>query len=167
MKPLLALLAFALASLGFVATAPAARAADTAQTYKVGDTFASFTTKDQHEKDYTFEPGAVRVIVVSFEMSAGKDANAFFAEKGASFLGEHQAVFIANIYGMPSVGRFFALPKMKRYPHRILLADAETFLARYPARPGQLTVLRLDASARVTAIEFVDPEKGLPAVFAK
>lgn len=164
MKSFLALLAFAVAGLGFVAPA---RAADTADTYKVGDTFASFTTKDQHEKDYTFEAGAVRLVLVSFEMSAGKDANAFLAEKGAAFLGEQKAVFIANIHGMPAIGRFFALPKMKRYPHRILLADAETFLSRYPARPGQITVLRLDENARIAAIEFADPEKGLAAVFAK
>ncbi len=167
MKSLLALLAFAVAGLGF---APAARAADTvtaAETYQIGDTFAPFTTKDQHEKDYAFEPGFVRLVVVSFEMSAGKDANAFFAEKGAAFLDEQKAVFIANIYGMPAIGRFFALPKMKRYPHRILIADAETFLARYPYQPGKLTALRLDASSRITAIEFADPEKGLPGVFAK
>ena len=167
MKSFFALLAFAVAGLGFVAPARAADTTASADTYKIGDTFAPFTTKDQHEKDYAFEPGAVRLVVVSFEMSAGKDANAFFAEKGAAFLDEQKTVFIANIYGMPAIGRFFALPKMKRYPHRILLADAETFLARYPYQPGKLTALRLDENARITAIEFADPEKGLPAVFAK
>ncbi|MCU0792349.1 MAG: hypothetical protein MUE42_05765 [Opitutaceae bacterium] len=154
------LFAAALALVLSVATAFAA------EPYKVGDAFDAFTTKDQHEKDYTFAPGP-RLVIVSFEMSAGKDANAFFAEKGATFLDEQQAVFIANIYGMPAIGRFFAMPKMKRYPHRILLADAETFLDRYPREENKLTVIRLDPAGAVTGVEFIDPEKGLPAVFAK
>lgn len=136
-----------------------------AELYKVGDALEPFTTKDQHEKDYTFAPGP-RLVIVSFEMSEGKAANGFFAEKGAAFLDEQKTVFIANIHGMPAVGRLFAMPKMKRYPHRILLADAETFLERYPHEDKKLTVLRLDAAGVVTAIEFIDPEAGLPALFA-
>ena len=154
-RPLLAALAVVLSA----ATAFAA------ELYKVGDTFAPFTTKDQHEKDYTFAAGP-RLVIVSFEMSEGKAANGFFAEKGAAFLDEQKTVFIANIHGMPGVGRFFALPKMKRYPHRILLADAGTFLERYPREDKKLTVIRLEETGVVAAIEFIDPEKGLPALFA-
>jgi hypothetical protein len=141
-------------------------AATAAELYKVGDVFASFTTKDQHDKEYTFEPGTL-VVVVSHAMSEGKSANAFFEAKGAPFLGDHKAVFIANIYGMPGIGRFFAMPKMQRYPHRILLADAETFLERYPTQENKLTVIRLDAAGVITAIEFVSPKDGLPAVFGQ
>lgn len=155
-RPLLA------AALAVVLSAATAFAAEL---YKVGDTFAPFTTKDQHEKDYTFAAGP-RLVIVSFEMSEGKAANGFFAEKGAAFLDEQKTVFIANIHGMPGVGRFFALPKMKRYPHRILLADAETFLERYPHEDKKLTVIRLDPAGVITGIEFIDPEKGLPALFA-
>jgi hypothetical protein len=153
---LAATLALALSAAGAFAT----------ELYKTGDAFVPFTTKDQHEKDYVFAPGP-RLVIVSFEMAEGKAANAFFAEKGAAFLDEQKAVFVANIYGMPAVGRFFALPKMKRYPHRILLADAETFLERYPREENKLTVLRLDPAGAVTGIEFIAPEKGLPALFAK
>lgn len=155
-RPLLAATALAL-------SAATALAADL---YKAGDAFASFTTKDQHEKDYTFAPGP-RLVIVSFEMAEGKAANAFFATKGATFLDEQKTIFIANIHGMPAVGRFFALPKMKRYPHRILLADAETFLERYPHEDKKLTAIRLDPAGAITAIDFIDPEKDLPALFAQ
>ncbi len=160
MRSLRPLLTAALISLASAASALAA------ELYKVGDAFAPFTTHDQHEKPYTFAPGP-RLVIVSFEMSEGKSANGFFAAKGATFLDAQKAVFIANIYGMPEIGRFFALPKMKRYPHRILLADAKTFLDRYPKQENKLTVLRLDEAGLVTAIEFIDPEKGLPALFAQ
>ena len=136
-----------------------------ADAYKVGDTLASFTVKDQHDQPYTFAPGP-RIVLVSFVMGVGKDANGYFAKQPADFLAQHQAVFIANIHGMPGIGRFFALPKMKKYPHRILLGDDEHLLDRYPVQEGKLTVLRLDAAAKITAVAFVDAEKELPSVFA-
>ncbi len=134
--------------------------------YKVGDAFESFTTKDQHEKDYVFATDT-RLVIVSFDMGDGKKANGWFAEKGADFLPAKKAIFIANVYGMTGVGRVFAFPKMRKYPHRILLADAENFLARYPAEKDRLTVIRLDEAGKVSEISFVDPAKGLDGVFAK
>ncbi len=150
--------AFAILSLALASVSSAA------ELYKVGDIFESFTTQDQHEKSYTLEP-AVRTVIVSFTMGVGKDANRFFEKQPATFLSDKQAIFLSNIYGMPSVGRFFALPKMKKYPHRILLADAEHFLDRYPKQEDKLTIFHLAPDTRITAIEFVDPEKNLPAVF--
>lgn len=135
-----------------------------AEPYKVGDKLDPFTVKDQHEKEYAFAPGP-RVFLVSFEMGTGKKANKWFAEKGADFLPQKQSIFLADIHGMPGVGRVFALPKMKKYPHRILLGDAKDLLVRYPKQDDKLTVLRLDETAHITAIEFVDPEKGLDSVF--
>lgn len=136
-----------------------------AEIYKVGDTLDAFALKDQHEKDYKFEAGKVTTLIVSFNMSEGKDANTWFAKQGANYLPERKGAFIANIHGMPGVGRFFALPKMKKYPHQILLGDSETLLERYPKEKGKLTVLSLDASARITAIRHLDPEKEMDKLF--
>lgn len=132
--------------------------------YQPGDTFEAFTTKDQHEKDYAYA-GGVRLVIVSFEMGSGKAANTFLEKQGPGFLDRHQAIFIANIHGMPGIGRVFALPKMRKYPHRILLADAENFLARYPEQENKLTVVSLDPAGKVTALRFVDPKKELASVF--
>ena len=139
--------------------------AHAADLYQTGDALIPFTVKDQNEQAFTFAPGP-RTVIVSFSMGVGKDANGFFAKQTADFLAKNQTLFIANIYGMPAIGRFFALPKMKKYPHRILLGDDEHLLDRYPTQEGKLTVLRLDPSAKITAVEFVDAEKDLPAVFA-
>lgn len=155
---LFAVLAAFIAALSLPAAEPAGK-------YQPGDTFAVFTTKDQHEKDYTY-PGGARLVIVAFEMGTGKATNAFLEKQPADFLDEHKAVFISNIHGMPGVGRMFALPKMKKYPHRILLADAENFLARYPSQDDMLTVLSLDEKGVVTDVRFVNPKKDLPALFA-
>lgn len=133
--------------------------------YKVGDSFAAFATKDQHDKAYAYEGGA-RTIVVAFDMSAGKAANAFFEKQPVDFLPQQKTLFISNIHGMPGIARVFAMPKMKKYPHRILLADAEDFLARYPKKDNTLTVLSLDEKGIITGIRHVKPEKELATVFA-
>jgi hypothetical protein len=146
-------------------TATLVLSAQTGEKYKAGDAFAAFTTKDQHEKEYTY-PGGARLVIVSFEMGTGKAANSFFEKQPATFLDDQKAVFIANIYGMPGIGRMFALPKMKKYPHRILLADAENFLVRYPEQNDMLTVLSLDEKGTVTDVRFVNPKKDLAALFA-
>jgi len=139
-------------------------AALAAQTYLPGDRFEAFSTKDQHDRAYTYEGGARRVIV-AFEMGSGKSANAFFEAQPADFLARHETIFRSNIHGMPGIARAFAMPKMRKYPHRILIADGKDFLARYPTQEDQLTVLTPDATGVITDIRFVDPKRGLPAVF--
>ena len=133
--------------------------------YRPGDSLETFTTKDQHERTYTWD-GKARLVLIAFEMGTGKATNAFLEKQPAGYLDDHTALFIANIYGMPGIGRAFALPKMRKYPHRILLADAEGFLDRYPHVEDRLTVLTLDAAGKVTAIRFVNPKQGLAGVFA-
>ena len=148
----------------FLATFLLIAAALAAQPYRPGDRFAAFSTKDQHDRAFTYEGGAKRVIV-AFEMGSGKAANAFFEQQPADFLTRHETIFLSNIYGMPGIARAFAMPKMRKYPHRILIADGKDFLARYPTQEDQLTVLTLDAAGVITDIRFVEPKRGLPAVF--
>jgi hypothetical protein len=140
-------------------------AAVAAEPYKPGDLLEPFATRDQHDQPYRLTPG-VRTVIVSFAMGSGKDANSYLEKQPAGFLADHQAVFVANIHGMPGVGRMFALPKMKKYPHRILLADAEHFLDRYPNQKDRLTVFTLDPAGKIEAIRFVNPEKEMASIFA-
>jgi len=126
---------------------------------QTGDTLPAFTVQDQHEVEYTLGDD-VRYVIVSFDMSSGKAANKYLEEKGKYFLPEHSAVFLSNIYGMPWIGRKFALPKMRKYPHRILLADSETLLEDYPQEEDKVTVLQLDPDHKIVSINFWNPESG-------
>lgn len=116
-----------------------------------GQPFPNFQSVDQHGEAYRFEHGT-RLVLIAFEMASGKAANQFFSAQDAAFLKEHNAVFISNIYGMPRIGRMFAIPKMKRYPHRIVLANAEHLLDAFPRQQGAVTVVRLNDSGIVSAI---------------
>lgn len=126
-----------------------------------GQSFPGFTVQDQHEIEYTLKPD-VRYLLVSFDMSTGKAANKFLEKKGAEYLPTNKAVFLSNIHGMPWIGRKFALPKMKKYPHRILLADEpqEAILAEFPQQEDRVTVFQLNKQLGIVSIEFWDPSSG-------
>ena len=134
--------------------------------YEVGDKFAPIAVKDQHDKPAEVSPAlGTRHLIVSFTMGTGKDANRYFEAQGAAWLDQHHAVFLANIHGMPGVGRMFALPKMKKYPHRILLGDEAHLLDRYPEQKGKLTVFDFNDDGTIAAIRFLDPETELDQLF--
>lgn len=137
-----------------------------AEVYKAGDTLEAFAVTDAKGAAYSYEPGKLAYLIVSYEMSPGKAVNGYLAKKSADHLDKNRAAFMANIHGMPAIGRFFALPKMEKYPHRILLADSETLLARHPAADGKVTVFSFDAKGVITAIRQLDPEKELDQLFA-
>lgn len=124
--------------------------------YKVGDKVEAFQSKDKFDKPYTFKTGT-GYLLVSFDMSTGKKANKALAEKGAEYLGQHKAVYMANIHGMPGIGRAFAIPKMKRYPHPIILADDEKLIAKFPSQEGKVTVLKLSSSGKIEKVSYWDP----------
>lgn len=125
----------------------------------VGSAFPKMEGMDQHEKAIEIGPGTQHV-VITFTMGMGKKANKYFAEKGASFLEENDLILINDIYGMPAVGRVFALPKMRKYPHRIFLADADGLLKPFPSEDGMATVFDLDDKMKIVAIRFWDPSDG-------
>lgn len=142
-----------------------ARAAEV-ETYKVGAVLEAFEVKDAKEGTFQYEPGKLAFLIVSYEMPTGKAVNTYLAGKPADYLETHRAAFLADIHGMPGVGRFFALPKMKRYPHRILLGDSGTLLLRHPVKEGRVTVFSFDAKGAITAIRHLDPAKDLENLFA-
>ncbi len=123
----------------------------------VGDSFPVLKgMQDQHEAAYPM-PEGTRHVAVAFSMGAGKAANRYFSEQGAAYLPAEEAVFIANIYGMPGIGRLFAMPKMRKYPHRIMIADEEGLLDFLPQENGAVTVFELNEIGGIESITYWDP----------
>ncbi|RME69717.1 MAG: hypothetical protein D6781_07980, partial [Verrucomicrobia bacterium] len=122
----------------------------------IGDPMPRIAGQDQHEKPLAVD-ASTRHVLVSFDMGTGKRANAWLSDQGAAYLPDHRAIFIANIHGMPGIGRMFALPKMRRYAHRILLADEEGLLDDIPREEKKVTVLTLADDGTIAAISFWDP----------
>ena len=59
---------------------------------------------------------------------------------------------------MPAVARLFAMPKMRKYPHRIILAESGGLLDDFPQKEDHVTIFDLDASRRVLAVRYWDPK---------
>jgi len=127
-----------------------------AEQLKVGDIVPAISAKDQHGTEFIFT-NTVRVLLVATEMAPAKAANLKLSEHGAGFLEKHQAAYLMDIHTMPGVARFFALPKMRKYPHRIVLIEAEETLKAFPAKPNCVTVLTLSPAKRIEKIDYWSP----------
>lgn len=124
--------------------------------YSAGQKIESFQAKDQFEKEYTFKPSETRYLLVSHDMETGKKANAALDALGKDYLPGKKAVYVANIHGMPGIGRMFAMPKMKKYSHRIILGDDADLIAKFPEEKGKVTVLTI-SDGKVGSIKYWTP----------
>lgn len=125
--------------------------------YEKGQPVASFQAKDQFENAFTFKPAETKFLLVSHDMETGKKANAVLSPLGKEYLGSKKAVYMANIFGMPGIGRMFAIPKMKKYNHRIILADDAALIAHFPAQAGKVSVISL-SGGKVQSISYWTPD---------
>ena len=124
----------------------------------VGDAVAPISGEDQHGKQLAFTNG-VRFLLVVAERACATAANVKLTEQGAGYLEKHSAIYLMDIHTMPAVGRFFALPAMRKYPYRILLIkDADT-LKPFPVQPGHVTVMALTPEGRIKKISYWDPSQ--------
>lgn len=124
--------------------------------YEKGQAVDAFQAKDQFENAFTLKPAETRFLLVSHDMDTGKKANGVLTNLGKTYLGSMNAVYVANIFGMPGIGRFFAMPKMKRYNHRIILADDAALIGKFPEQAGKVTVLKL-ADGKVDSVTYWTP----------
>jgi len=122
----------------------------------VGDAVPAFSAKDQFGIDFSSTNG-VRFLLVATEMASAKLANQKLAGQGAGYLEKNQAAYLMDIHTMPGIARLFALPKMRKYPQRIVLVDSAETLAAFPIQPGRVTVLALTPAGHVRKISYWDP----------
>jgi hypothetical protein len=124
--------------------------------YAEGSKVEPFTAKTQHEKNFTLNPSDTRILLVSHDMETGKKANAVLTTVGPENLTTKKIVYLANIHGMPGVGRMFALPKMRKYSHTIILGDDAGLIAKFPEEKNKVTVLKL-ADGKVSSVQYWTP----------
>lgn len=137
--------AFALALL-FAATAVFA------EPVAIGSTLPSYTLSDQFGKEHSLEP-ETRAVVLSFEMDVSKMINGYLSgQKGDVFVDNH-IDYISDISSMPAlIARLFALPKMRKYPFRLLLNRDDDFKAGFTPVEGKALILKLNDQHEVREI---------------
>lgn len=122
----------------------------------VGDAVPAISAKDQNGKDFVLTTN-VQYLLIAREMSCAKTANHKLADQGVGFLEEHHAAYLMDIHTMPAIARMFALPKMRKYPERIVLVDAPDALAWVPVQSERITVLALTPAGRIGKISYWNP----------
>lgn len=133
------------------------------QGFNLNEKIEHFSLPDQFNKMHTI-PDNVQMIIVSFEKDTGKMVNEFLESKQADFLQKHNAVFIANISGMPSIiTKLFALPKMRDYKHTILLIYDEND-KRFLKKDEVSTVYTLKDGI-IKSINFIKNKEDLEKLF--
>lgn len=131
--------------------------AGNARELAVGDAVPAFSATDQFGKAFTFAAGP-KFLVLGFEMGPARAANAKFAALGEGGLEKLKVIYVMDIHSMPAIGRFFALPKMCKYPFRVVLAESADVLKPFPRQTGKLTVLVLASNGAIRAIRYWNPE---------
>jgi hypothetical protein len=121
----------------------------------VGDAVPSFAAKDAFGKEFTFAPGP-KFLLIGCDMSASKTASQKLAGLGEGGLEKRGAIYVMDIHSMPGIARMFALPKMRKYPFRVILADTADVLAPFPHQPEKITVLALTPEGTIREIRYWD-----------
>jgi hypothetical protein len=128
-----------------------------------GESLADLRLADQHGNVHAI-PSATTTVLFAADMAAKKIVQALLDARDAHYLSHHQAVFIADIHGMPRIiTKLFALPRMRKYGYEILLVEDADVGERFPRRAGEVTVLRL-RDLRPIAIHYIRDVEALTRV---
>ncbi len=134
-----------------------------ANALSVGDSTPNFKIKDQFEKDNVIKSDA-ELVLFAGDKGMSEVLRDYLKPKGKGFLESKKAYYMADISGMPSlIAKFFALPKMKKYPFSILLVNEEQAKS-FDKKEDNITVYTIN-NGKVSDIKYIKTSKELDEVF--
>ena len=97
----------------------------------VGNSLESLKLNDQFEKPQSLKADTTKVIF-AFSKDMGHMSNEFFDKQDADYLAKHNAVFVADVSGAPSLIRsMFIMPGLKEFKHTVLVIEDKNVAASY------------------------------------
>ncbi len=115
--------------------------------------------KDQFEKEHTIDAN-VKTILFASDKGTSDILKEYLLSKDADILTKNNAVYVADISGMPSlISKFIALPKMKKYPFSVLLLD-DTNKDNFVKEDGKIIVYSLE-NGKVVKIDKISTKEEL------
>jgi hypothetical protein len=122
--------------------------------YQVGQSVAPLELQDQFGKHIALKI-MPKTVIMAFEKGTSATVNEYLAAQNKDYLGHHNAAFIADISQMPNfITEAFALPKMRKFPHTVLLIRDEALGLKFPAQEEKITVMTFRGSV-LLAIQYV------------
>jgi len=129
-----------------------------------GGEFPITALQDQHNESHAIGSDTRRVIFAASK-HASQLVNDYLSTQSDNYLESRNTEFLADISEMPKIiSSMFALPKMRDYPYRVLLASEAETLAMIPRREDAITLMTL-RDRQVTDISFATSSKELAAFF--
>lgn len=123
--------------------------------YKVGQSVMPLNLADQFGKKVVLK-SMPKTLIMAFEKGTGATVNEYLATQDKGYLAKHKTVFVADISQMPNfITETFALPKMRKYPHTVLLIRDEEQGLNFPGEDGKITVMKFRGNF-LTKVEFVE-----------
>ena len=130
---------------------------------EVGKVFPSYSLEDQFGNAHSLA-AETRVVFISSEKDVSKKISDWLKPKPKGFLDANKAEYVSDITPMPGIiTTLFALPKMKKYPFTVYLADDKEFAKTYPSEDGKIAVFLLGEGQIVKEIKYIDKPEELDA----
>jgi len=126
----------------------------------LGEKVSPMTLPDQFGKKHRIDASSCPVLLITAQKDVSIRLKDFILKQHPDFLQRHHACFLSDIHEMPGfVTRWFALPKMRKYPFKVLLIY-EKGRNPFPVREDAVTAFTLGKGNVVTSIRYVkDPDK--------
>lgn len=122
--------------------------------YKVGQSVMPLDLSDQHGKRITLKV-MPKTLIMAFEKGTGATVNEYLTVQEKGYLVKNKAAFVADISQMPKfITESFALPKMRKYTHTVLLIQDEEQGLNFPAQEEKITVMKFRGNF-LTKIEYI------------
>lgn len=133
-----------------------------ANSLSVGSDVSNISIKDQFEKTNPIS-AETKTILFASDKDTSDLLKEYLLSKEGDILTANNAIYVADISGMPSlITKFFALPKMKKYPFSVMLLDDSNkeFFAK---EEGKIIVYTLD-NLKVTEMKTISTVKELEEI---
>ncbi|CAM3126279.1 hypothetical protein [Moritella viscosa] len=138
-------------------------AANFAHAFNIGDAIPRFEITDQFDQVHTIKADTQNIIVAG-DKDTSSIIRDFLLAQDKGFLAAHQAYYVADISGMPSlISKFFALPKMRKYPFSILLLD-DSNKDKFSKKEDHITIYTV-SEGKISEIKYIKTATELAAVF--
>jgi hypothetical protein len=127
---------------------------------KLGDTLTKFEFIDQFDQPHSVDK-QTRILFFAKSKHAGSLMTDIISDVAPDHLSKLNAVYIADISGMPSlVTRFIVMPKMRDIKVPILLVRESEYVAWLPREEDKVTVIKL-TDGKVNHIDFTAEKETL------
>lgn len=122
--------------------------------YQIGQSVYPLELQDQFGKHIVLK-AMPKTLIMAFEKGTAATVNDYLAAQDKGYLKKNNTAFVADISQMPNfITEAFALPKMRKYPHTVLLIRDEEQGLKFPGEEEKITVMKFRGNF-LTQVEFV------------